>query len=125
MTYIERKKYVIYSSTAFLTGFVLYGILGLFIFFNPDLIEQWTFLQRSLMLMGIGIVGGYLISSLLSGILLFSHYTQKKSTRFKVVMIVLFMITVQVIAIVGFVLNLPMYIVNLLHVLRRRQIIEK
>lgn len=51
MSYIERKRYVIYITTAFLTGVVLYGFLGLLLFNDRDIIartknfdsdRQWT-----------------------------------------------------------------------------------
>lgn len=125
MTYIERKKYLIFVSTAFVTGFVLYGFIGLFLFFDKDISQQQTLLQRILTVIGIGVLGGYLISAILSGILLFSNYIREKSTRFKVLAIVLFMLTVQLIALAGFFLNLPVYFSNLVNVLKRRQIIEK
>lgn len=125
MTYIERKKYLIFVSTAFVTGFVLYGFIGLFLFFDKDISQQQTLLQRVLTVIGIGVLGGYLISAILSGILLFANYIREKSTRFKVLAIVLFMLTVQLIALAGFILNLPVYFSNLVKVLKRRQIIEK
>lgn len=125
MTYIERKKYLIFVSTAFVTGFVLYGFIGLFLFFDKDISQQQTLLQRVLTVIGIGVLGGYLISAILSGILLFANYIREKSTRFKVLAIVLFMLTVQLIALAGFFLNLPVYFSNLVNVLKRRQIIEK
>ncbi|MEO1772300.1 hypothetical protein [Candidatus Enterococcus ferrettii] len=122
MTYAERKRYIIYVSAAFITGAVLYGGIGLFAFFTGG---QQSFLQRMLLAIGGGLAGGYLISSILSGILLFSHYLEKKSVRFRVITIVFFMITIQVILIVGIFLNIPIYLINLLQVIRRRHIIEK
>lgn len=125
MTYIERKNYVIYITTAFLTGVVLYGFLGFLLFNDRDIIEQSSLLQRILMVIASGLVGGYLISSILTGGLLFVHYMKRKSVRFKVLAIVFFMITIVIIEFAGFFLNLPVYIYNVVQILRRRSIVEK
>lgn len=125
MSYIERKNYVIYITTAFLTGVVLYGFLGLLLFNDRDFIEQSSLVQRILIVIASGLVGGYLISSILTGGLLFVHYMKRKSVRFKVLAIVFFMITIVIIEFAGFFLNLPVYIYNLVQIVRRRYIAEK
>lgn len=125
MSYIERKRYVIYITTAFLTGVVLYGFLGLLLFNDRDIIEQSSLVQRILIVIASGLVGGYLISSILTGGLLFVHYMKRKSVRFKVLAIVFFMITIVIIEFAGFFLNLPVYIYNLVQIVRRRYIVEK
>ena len=81
--------------------------------------------QRILIVIASGLVGGYLISSILTGGLLFVHYMKRKSVRFKVLAIVFFMITIVIIEFAGFFLNLPVYIYNLVQIVRRRYIVEK
>ena len=71
------------------------------------------------------LIGGYLICSILSGILIFISFIKKQTKKTKILMIVFFMFTIQAIVFSGFFATLPYYVYNLHIVKKRRYIIEK
>ncbi|MGH1846817.1 hypothetical protein ABE869_08390 [Enterococcus gilvus] len=123
MTYGEKKNYLLYVTVAFATGAFLYGGLTALALHEPSF--EWSSAQRIGYFVAGIFVGGYLISSFLSGILLAIPKFRKLSKRMKILSIVFFMISLQIIFWVGIFVTLPYYIHCLMEVRRRRIVVEK
>lgn len=105
MTYKERKNYLLYVSVAFLVGAVIYGSLALFgINYDPvGFVQQNKFTLFLFSILG----GGYLISSVLSGILLFTRFIKNQAQLIKILAIVFFFIRFYIIVLVGCFATIP------------------
>lgn len=123
MTYNERKNYLLYTSIAFVVGAFLYSILAIFMVITPS--AEFSSFTKALYFISSILIGGYLICSILSGILIFISFIKKQTKKTKILMIVFFMFTIQAIIFSGFFATLPYYVYNLHIVRKRRYIIEK
>lgn len=108
--FINRKRYVILTSVAFAVGFFIFGMI---------VITMWKEMSSGIPLplfysfLLYGIMGGFLISSIISGILLFAAFINKRSILYKSLCIIFFPITYFCIVLTGIFGNIPYYIYNL------------
>lgn len=126
MTYKERKNYLFYVSIAFLVGAVFYACLaylGLFLFNDSSL--DLPIKTRIINFVLATFVGGYLICSILSGILQFIKFISNQTRLIKVLAIVFFFLIFQIIVLYGFFSTLPYFIYNIFQVKNRRVQIDK
>ncbi|MGM0240925.1 hypothetical protein [Enterococcus sp. AZ103] len=123
MNYKERKDYLFYVSIAFLVGSFLYGCLAFFPFVDSSL--DLPMKTKIINFILSTLLGGYLICSILSGILQFIRFIKKQSRLVKILSIVFFLITILIIIAVGFFSTLPYYIYNIWQVKKRKILIEK
>ncbi|MGY0354349.1 hypothetical protein ACWY2R_07645 [Enterococcus avium] len=122
MAYKDRKNYLFYTSTAFLMGAVIYGVL---FFLVVSSFNDLSMLAKIFYLIGGSLAGGYLVCSILSGILLFKSFISKQSKKVKFFSIIFFLITIQIVIILGFFTTLPYFVHNVIQVRNRRYIVKR
>lgn len=76
MTYNERKNYLLYTSIAFIVGAFLYSILAIFMVITPS--AEFSSFTKAFYFISSILIGGYLICSILSGILIFISFIKKQ-----------------------------------------------
>ena len=105
----KRIEYLIITISVFVSGFLIYGLLGMV---QPIDGKKWeTFLS-------FGILGGWFPSMIVSMIILSSCFFSKKSFRFKVIVSILWPITVCLIIWAGILLYLPYQIYNIVKIIK-------
>lgn len=122
MAYKDRKNYLFYTSTAFLIGAIIYGAL---FFLVVSSFTDLSVLTKIFYLIGGSLAGGYLVCSILSGILLFKSFISKQSKKVKFFSIIFFLITIQIVIILGFFTTLPYFVHNVIQVRNRRYIVKR
>lgn len=105
MTRAQRWTYAAVTFTMFLVGDLLYGSIVLL---SPATIPFHRLLGTTFA----GLMGGYLLASILSGILLFTTFMRRLSLVWKIIATALFPITCIVIVYGGFFSCLPYGIYN-------------
>jgi fluoride ion exporter CrcB/FEX len=103
----HRKEYFAVTLAIFLTGFFAYGLIVLFA--AEELISG----NKILDVLMFGVLGGYLLGSILSGFYLLTRFLGNKSLRFKVLCAVFFAITITITMWVGVFGFIPYGIYNL------------
>lgn len=125
MTLIERKRYVIIVSVAFLIGCVMFSVLmsfGYVSFKNPGVeISLYRMVMNTIQT---GMLGGYCLGSLVSGGVWFIYFIKRKPMWFKIFAIVLFFMFIKKILLVSFLLASLVYLYNLLRVLKKQLVDE-
>ena len=105
---MNRREYTIIISSAFIMGFIIYGIMATVTKEELNVpLPHFVFFLKS------GLMGGLLIGGIISGILLFTSFLKKKSTGFKVLCVVFFPLTFACICYVGILGGIPYYIYNI------------
>ena len=122
MIYEDRKNYLIYTSAAFSIGAIIYGVLSFLIISS---FTELPILTKIFYLTGGSLAGGYLVCSILSGILLFKSFISNQSKKVKLFSIVFFPITIQIVIILGLFTTVPYFVHNVIQVRKRRFIVKK
>lgn len=122
MTYNAQKKYLLYVSIAFVVGAFFYLFLAILLegeSFVPTYVSsRWgSFIEMIC-------IGGYLISSILSGALLTITFLKKLSKKFKVLANIFIILAFVLVFFTGFFLTVPYYIYCLVGVYDKRRIDE-
>lgn len=110
MTDKAKKNYLIYTSVAFLAGANIYNLLVLFS-------HDWSisnFLEAIFL-------GGYLIVTIVAGIILFANVIKRMPLAVKILSIVFFFITYFIVVLMGFFGGLPYYIYCVVSLSRRHR----
>ncbi|MCL2486060.1 MAG: hypothetical protein FWE86_00485 [Oscillospiraceae bacterium] len=118
----KRKEYFWVTLGAFIGGFVLYGAIE---FIVPDSAPVQTGIAVLDVVLGIlilGLMGGYMVSSIASGIMLFSRFIKKRSTAFKFFCALLFIIPFAAVFYTGVIASIPYGIYNIVMLLKKDKI---
>ncbi|MBQ7887842.1 MAG: hypothetical protein IJ313_13280 [Clostridia bacterium] len=115
---MDRKKRIEYLAV---TWAVFASMFALFFFLgttsgSADFMTEEQFRWLS------GLMGGYMFSSILSGIMLAARFFAKRKLAFKVVAALLAFFTFFVVYVVGLVTFIPYQIYNLVMIFRRRPV---
>ena len=110
---MDRKKrieYLLVTLCIFITGFFIYGFLGIS---NPlvDGSKLLSFLYTACL-------GGFGFSMLLSTIILSANFFSKKKPAFKITAAILWTITVLCAVFLGYIIYLPYQIYNIVKIIK-------
>lgn len=107
MDFQKRKEYFVLTIVCFGMGFIIFGMMAVS---NKELLGI-TF-NTCLVLLLYGFGGGVLVGGLISGIILFSNFVKNKKLFFKIIICILFPLTLILICYVGILSFLPYEIYN-------------
>lgn len=110
----QRKEYLLTIFALFVTSFIVYGCLSIFL-------EDTIFDSVWKDLLIFGSIAGYGFSSILSGILLFTRFISKRGLIFKVICCCLFPFTIAVIVYIGVFLLVPYGIYNIYAIMQTQK----
>ena len=114
----KRLEYLIVTAILFVSGFLIYGLLGCV----QPLINN----NRILSFLAFGALGGFFLSNILSTIILSSRFFAKKGLAFKVVASIFWPITFACCFYVCFFMYIPYGIYNIIKLVKKEsQEIEK
>lgn len=119
MTYIERKRYKVFISIAFLIGYLAIsalGILGYFFLKNsqPDV----PLYRDILVIIEVGFIGGFYLSSIATSIFWFIYFIKRKAEGFKIVGSILFLLSIKRFTWLSFILAGLLYLYNSMKLLK-------
>lgn len=91
----NRRRYIVLTSALFGVGFVLYGSIGLLTMqYDFDFINISNPWLRAL---AIALLGGYLFSSLMSGIIVVTRFISKRSFNEKIILAIFFVVPMYIV----------------------------
>ncbi|MEG0328654.1 MAG: hypothetical protein RR565_04615 [Erysipelothrix sp.] len=105
----QRRKYLILTSILFIVGFILYGILGI-ISIQYDF-EFMNINNPILKALVIALVGGYFLSSIMSGIIVVSRFISKRTFNQKILLAIFFFVPIYMV-LMGAFYSIPYGIYN-------------
>lgn len=114
----KRLEYLIITSCVFLSGFVIYGLIGsIHTLINNNKISSFLVF---------GALGGFGFSLIISTIILSSRFFQKRGLVFKIVSAILWPITFACCFYVGAFMYIPYGIYNAIKLIKKEpQVVEK
>lgn len=104
----SRKKYIVLSFAAFISSFVCFGIIGAVTFEKTQIIRvnnlyMYTFVT--------GLLGGYIIFSIISGILVTVKWISNRTLMQKIILVIFWIIPMYLV-VFGMVYSIPYFIYN-------------
>ena len=105
----KRIEYLIITLLLFVSGFLIYGLLGMMQPIDGNKLESF---------LSFGILGGWLPSMVVSIIILATRFFSKKSFKFKVIASILWPITFCLIGWAGILTYIPYQIYNIVKIIK-------
>lgn len=114
----SRKKYMILTLAAFISGFLCYGIIGAVSYEKGRILEinslyGYIFVTAFL--------GGYIIFSIVSGILVTARWLSNRTWKQKIVLAVLWIVPMYIV-VLGMIYSAPYFVYNMV---KYRKLSEK
>lgn len=91
----ERRRYIVLTSSLFAVGVVLYGSIGLY-----SMQYDFEFMNISnpaLRALAIALLGGYFLSSLMSGIIVVTRFISNRTFQQKILLAILFIVPIYIV----------------------------
>lgn len=104
----SRRKYIVLSSAAFISGFLCFGSIGAITYEKTQILKisnlyMYTFAT--------GLLGGYIIFSIISGILVTAKWISNRTLKQKIILAI-FWIVPMYLVVLGMIYSIPYFIYN-------------